>query len=614
LPALTHDPGGARTASRPPIREENAVERRITTILAADMVGYSAMMAVDEVDVIERLRVIRKALIEPSIRQAGGRIIKLMGDGLLAEIESPDRALDAAVAVQRAMALGQQDVATERRIVFRIGINHGPVVIEGDDILGDAVNIAARLESLSVPGGICISRSVHDLVQPPQGIRLIDFGPQIVKNIPRPVEVWGVQIDGAITVQPRALRRAERPSVAVLPFDLMSADRSQAFLADGIAEDVINELSRFRSLFVVSRSSSFGYRDRVRDLRQIANDLGVRYVVQGSVRSDGTRLRVSAALAEVESGQLIWNDRWERTVSDLFAVQDHITQAIVSAVAPELGANERRMARRKPTEHLNAWELCQKAQAEYYAYSDAGRQACHALLEASILADPNFALPHALLGRLYSTRILTGRSRNPSSDIAQGLVHVERALELDERLEDAHIGHAGLLMAMGREAEGRAALQRAEALNDNSPLLYLTRSCFALFQENPNTTEMESAALEALEVSPRDPLAWAFHAMVGIARLWGSLDDPDPAAAAAFDAACAYPEADYYVLMYGAIMSAHFGRQEEASARIARILAKKPDMSLQGWLSNFRFPYRRVVVPKIQHVLDQLVALGLPRE
>lgn len=588
------------------------MQRRSTTILAADMAGYAAMVAADELGVIERLRAIRRGLIEPAIARAGGRVVKLMGDGILVEFGAPDLALRVAIAFQREMVRHEAAWPETARIRFRIGINAGPVLIDGDDILGEAVNIAARLESLAAPGGICISRSVFDAVLPCTGVRLVEFGPQLVKNIPVAVEVWGVEIDGASTCLPRIVRKVDRPSVAVLPFDNQSCEPVQAFLADGITEDVINELSRFRALFVVARSSSFAYRGQVRDLRQIGRDLGVRYVVFGSVRHEGARLRVSAQLAEADGGQIIWSGRWERTLSDLFAVQDDITHAIVTAVAPELGANERRLARQKPTEIMSAWELCQRAQAEYYAYSDKGREACHALLVASIEADPNFALPQALLARLYSTRILTGRSRDAAADIQQGMVHVLRALELDDRLEDAHIAHAGLLMAMGREVEGRAALQRAEALNDNSPLLFLTRSCFALFQTDPDTLEMEEAALSALQLSPRDPLAWAFHAMVGIARFWRSIDDPDPGADAAFDTACAYPEVDYYVLMYGAIVSLHFGRVEVARSRIARIMAKKPDLTLEGWLVNFRFPFRARLVPKIRHLLDGLVALGLP--
>lgn len=590
------------------------MERRATTIIAADMAGYSAMVAANEAQVIERLRALRLGLIAPRVAAAGGRIIKLMGDGMLIEAASPATALALAADLQRATLRHEADWPADQRIRFRIGINHGPVLIDGDDILGDAVNIAARLESLAAPGGICISRGVYDLVATAPGpcLRLVAFGPQMVKNIPHPVEVWGVEIDGAAAALPRIAPKSDRPSVAVMAFDAPPGVPAQDVLADGIAEDVINQLARFRALFVVARSSSFAYRGSTRDLRQIARELGVRYVVQGSLRGDGARLRVSAQLTLADSGAVIWSARWDRTLSGLFALQDEITQAIVTAVAPELGANERRMARLRPTDSLNAWELCQRSQAEYYAYSDQGRAACHALLLQSIAADPDFALPQALLARLYSTRILTGRSTDPGNDIAAGLAHVHKALELDERLEEAHIAHAGLLMAQGREADGRAALERAEALNDNSPLLYLTRSCFALFQSDPDTTEMEAAGQAALAHSPRDPLAWAFHAMVGIARLWRSLDDPDPGADAAFDAACAFPQADYYVLMYGAIVSLHFGRTEVARERVARIRARKPDLTVQLWLDNFRFPYRASVIPKIRHLLDALVALGLP--
>jgi adenylate cyclase len=322
------------------------MDRRLTTILAADLVGYSRLMAADEEGVIARLRAARSEVIDPAIAEAGGRIVKTMGDGLLVEFGSPVAAVRTALVVQRAMA-ARETGPEERRLTFRIGVNLGDIVIDGDDILGDGVNIAARLETLAPPGGLCISRTVHDQVRGKLDAVLTPLGPQPVKNLPEPVEVWRVEVEGARTAP--VVNTGQRPSVAVLPFDNMSRDADQDFLADGIVEDVISELSRFRDLTVIARNSSFSFRGQALDVRKIAQELGVRYVVEGSVRRSGDRLRLTAQLIDASDGSHLWAGRWDRTMADLFDLQDELTRAIVSAVAPEVSAHERSLARKKPT-------------------------------------------------------------------------------------------------------------------------------------------------------------------------------------------------------------------------------------------------------------------------
>ncbi|HCE72674.1 MAG TPA: guanylate cyclase, partial [Ruegeria sp.] len=376
------------------------MERRLTTILAADLSGYSRLMAADEEGTVTRLRHLFADIVRPDLSREGGRLIKTMGDGMLVEFASPVAALRSAVAILQQVARDQVETAPDTRMLFRVGIHLGDVISDGDDILGDAVNIAARLESLATPGGICISRSVHDQVRGKVDAELIELGPQPVKNIPDPVEVWRVGAEGIACAAEKPAVRAELPAVVILPFDNMSADPEQDFLADGIVEDVTTELSRFRTLTVIARNSAFAYKGSHKDVRQIAEELGVRYVVEGSVRRAGDRLRATAQLIDARTGAHVWADRWDRTMADLFDLQDELTAAILSGVEPELGAHERNLARRKPTDSLTAWEMCQKGYSEFTRYTDEGYSQAHAYYTRAIAADPDFALPHALLARL----------------------------------------------------------------------------------------------------------------------------------------------------------------------------------------------------------------------
>lgn len=335
------------------------MDRKLTTILAADLAGFSRLMAADEEDIINRMRAARKEIIDPTIATCGGRIIKTMGDGLLVEFASPVQALRSALGMQREMHAHETTEVEASRLKFRIGINLGDVVIDGEDVLGDAVNIAARLESLAPVGGICISRAVFEQVKGRIDAEMTTLGPQAVENMPEPVDVWRVEVEGAEASKPAQVA-AERPSIAVLPFANMSADQDQEFLADGIVEDVTTELSRFRSLMVIARNSTFAYKGASQDVRRIGKELGARYVVEGSVRRGGNRLRVTAQFIEASSGMQVWAGKWDRTLEDIFDLQDELTHAIVTAVEPELGAHERRLARARPTDSLTSWELCQR--------------------------------------------------------------------------------------------------------------------------------------------------------------------------------------------------------------------------------------------------------------
>lgn len=590
------------------------MERRSTTIVAADLVGYSQLMAANEESVISRLRQLRSSIIDPQVFGEGGRIIKVMGDGYLAEFQSPLAAVRAALAVQRAVIAHEATVEQDQKLRFRVGINYGDVVVDGDDVLGDVVNIAARLETISPPGGICVSRSVYEQVEGKIDAPLAALAPQYVKNIPAPVEAWIVQIAGVPNVVSGALKKSDRPSIAVLAFDNRSTDSEQGFLAEGISEDVINQLSRFRSLFVIARNSSFSYKGTSKDVRQIARELGVRYVVEGSVRRSGQHLRVSTELSEAETGAQIWSGRLDRTMQDLFDLQDEITRAIVLGVAPELGAHERRIARQKPTENLTAWELCQRGLAEYYTYTGQSYKSAHDLFTAAIKADPNFALPRALLGRWYAVKVFTGRSQDVAGDISNGLEYANASVALDDRLEDAHIALGSLLIAKGREADARIALDRAYALNDNNPMLFYTRTFINLFQQEPDASEMEAAARDAIQLSPKDPVAWAFHWMAAMARWFRDIENPDESFMEAVAETCQYPDAEYFPFIFSSIFNVRLGRIEEARMLLERGIAKRPDLTLATWRRSFHFPTWPRLVRSTEAELQKLVELGLPPE
>jgi TolB-like protein len=347
---------------------------------------------------------VRKELIQPELAAAKARLIKTMGDGLLVEFPSPVAAVRASLVIQKSMVERESRQDKAVRLQFRIGINLGDVIINGDDILGDGVNVAARLESLAPPGGICISRAIHEQLRGKTDAVLTALGPQDVKNMPDPVEVWRVEVDG-FEAAPTRQKPAVAPSIVILPFDNMSSDPEQEFLADGIVEDVTTELSRFRTLTVIAKNSAFSYKGTPKDVREIARELEVKYVVEGSVRRAGDRLRVTAQLIEAETGGHLWAERWDRTMADLFDVQDELTSAIVSGFEPELGAHERILSRKKPTGNLTAWELAQKGYSKFFEYTN------KVMMRRWLFTTRPFDLILDLLSFTLSLRVFISRAR-----------------------------------------------------------------------------------------------------------------------------------------------------------------------------------------------------------
>ena len=412
------------------------MERRLSAIFAADVVGYSALMEKDEAGTFVRLRAYRKELFEPEIKKHHGRIFKLMGDGLLAEFGSVVDAVECAVAVQRSMTERNAGVEAEKRIEVRIGINLGEVIVEGEDRHGEGVNIAARLQQLAPTGGICISGKVAKEVEKKVAFAFEPMGDQRVKNIAEPIAAFRVMpskpAPDTSVESPRkdALPLPDKPSIAVLPFQNMSGDAEQEYFADGMVEEIITALSRFHGLFVIARNSSFAYKGRAVDVKQVGRELGVRYVLEGSVRKAGSKVRITGQLIDAGTGAHLWAERFDGGLEDIFDLQDQVTASVVGAIAPKLERAEIERARRKPTESLDAYDYFLRGMAAFHQWTRSANNEALPLFYKAIELDPNFASAYAMAARCYSQRKSSGWVTDRAHEIAETARLGRRAGEL----------------------------------------------------------------------------------------------------------------------------------------------------------------------------------------
>ncbi len=424
------------------------LERKLAAILAADVVGYSRLMAANEAETLSRLQSMLREVIEPKIHEFGGRVVKLMGDGLLADFSSTVNAVKCAAEFQQAISKGEQSRHQEQRICFRVGINLGDIIIDGDDIFGDGVNVAARLEALAQPNGVCLSGTAYDTVDGKVDFKFEDLGTREVKNIAKPVRTYRLVLD-RFNKAPEATSstsgpRTDKPSIAVLPFANMSGDAEQEYFADGLTEDVITELARFRSLAVIARSSSFTYKGLAINVADIGQQLGVNYLVEGSVRKAGNRVRVTAQLIEVGTNTHLWADRYDRSLEDIFAVQDELVTSIVGNLGLSLNDVVTTKAKGQPTESLSAYEYLLRARSAWWH----GRiKESFEFALRSVEADPNFASAQAYLALQHAYQSFGGTQGLTKDEIAErAQFHAEAALELDDA--DPFV-HASASMAFG---------------------------------------------------------------------------------------------------------------------------------------------------------------------
>jgi adenylate cyclase len=384
--------------------KEGATQRRLAAILAADVVGFSRLMGEDEAGTLVALKALRQALIDPKITEHNGRIFKTTGDGVLVEFPSVVNAVACAIDIQRAMAAH----TAGKSISLRIGVNLGDVIIDDDDVFGDGVNLAARLEGIAPASGIAISATVRDHLGSRLDLHFEDMGEQTLKNIATPVRAYSVQPVTSTAAHRPTLTLPNKPSIAVLPFQNMSGDPEQEYFADGMVEEIITALSRFNSLFVIARNSSFTYKGRAVDVKQVGRELGVRYILEGSVRKAGTRVRITGQLVDTSNGIHIWAERFDGALEDIFDLQDHVTASVVGAIAPKLEQAEIERSMRKPTESLDAYDYFLRGMAGVHKWTRETNAEALAHLYRAIELDPNFASAYGLAARCYAQRRATG--------------------------------------------------------------------------------------------------------------------------------------------------------------------------------------------------------------
>jgi adenylate cyclase len=494
-----------------------STSRRLAAILAADVAGYSRLMGADEEGTLERFKALRRELLDPKIAEHHGRLVKTTGDGLLVEFASVVDAVRCAVAVQQRMAERNTEVREAQRIEFRIGINLGDVIIDDGDIYGDGVNIAARLEALAEPGGICVSRVVHDQVRDKLDISFEEMGEQQVKNIARPVHVWRIRLGAKLTVSASApLPLPDKPSIAVLPFQNLSGDPEQEYFADGMVEEITTALSRIRWLFVIARNSSFTYKGKAVDVKQVARELGVRYVLEGSVRKGGNRVRITGQLIDTSTGAHIWADRFDGALDNIFDLQDLVASNVAGAIEPKLRQSEIERATRKPTESLDAWDLYLRALALRYKYTEESIREAIVMLRQALAIDPSFAPAAAMIGSCRMHQRAHRLAPVRDAEIAEAVRLAKGAIDAGKDDPDALWMAGWTLSHLGGEpAMGANVIDRALTLNPNCTHAWMARGLVYIFQNRPDR------AIEALErairLSPLDP--WGSRAFTSLMAL-----------------------------------------------------------------------------------------------
>ncbi len=486
-------------------------ERRLTAIMAADVVGYSRLVEADEASTLAALRDLRRSVLGPLLAEHRGRIVKLMGDGLIAEFGSVVAAVACAVAIQARVAEAQGQVPPERRIVLRIGINLGDVVVEGADLLGDGVNVAARLEQACPPGGVLVAGAAYDQLTGKLDVRFEDAGELRLKNITRSVRAYRLAQGDALGTAAAAMPLTIKPTVAVLPFDNMGGDPEQVYFSDGITEDIITELSRFRELVVIARNSSFAFRGKSTDVREIGRTLGAGYVVEGSVRRAGSRVRVTAQLVEAVTGTHLWAERYARAIEDIFAIQEEIARGIVATVAQRVLEDSEAAARRRPPQDIRAYDLFLRGHRLSDVFTPGAQDQARALFEQARTLDPTFARAYTGLAYNHSSRSIdegVGIPRERDQNLIAALDLARQALALDPNDPRVQSTVARMHLAWRNFDAAERHFNLARQMNPNDPTIQiiwaLAQACLGHPEEGLVAAEM------AKRLNPRHP-RWYEH-------------------------------------------------------------------------------------------------------
>ena len=583
-------------------------ERRLTTILAADVVGYSRLMGEDETGTLAVLRQRRREVLQPLLAKYDGRMVKLMGDGVLVEFASVVNAVQCAIELQQATEARNAALPEQRRMQLRIGINLGDVIIEGDDLYGDGVNLAARLEGLAEPGGVCISETAYQHVRQKLPLAYQDLGEQQVKNFAQPVRVYrvtarseglgaSIETRGAAAGETRGAT-ADGPSIVVLPFTNMSGEAEQEFFADGLTEDILTELSRFRHLFVISRNSAFKYKGKAVDVRQAARELRVQYVVEGSVRKAGNRVRVTVQLIDGEADRHVWAERYDRQLEDIFAIQDEVTSAIVATLPGRLEAATRERAARKPTDNMAAYECVLAGKLLHHRSTRADNEAALRLLDRAIALDRNYAHAHAWRACTLGQSWVNGYCPDREATWNEVLGELKIALELDSNDSDVHRILAAVNLAGKEHDKAVFHQERALGLNPNDDLIVVQQGEVLTWLGRPE--EGIPWIEKAMRLNPYHP-----------ERFWNHLGR-------AFFVAHRYAEAiaafsritapDHLHHAFLAACHAELGNEASAQSHAAEVLKREPAFCVENYLNTLH--YKR---PEDRdHHRDALVKTGLP--
>jgi len=580
------------------------VERRLAAI-AADVAGYSRLMGEDEEGTLAALKAIRRELGDPRITEHRGRIVKTTGDGMLVEFPSVVDAVRCAVEVQREMALRNTEIPAERRIEFRFGINLGDIIIEDDDIYGDGVNVAARLEALAEPGGICVSRVVRDQVRDKLDFAFEDLGEQQVKNIARPIRVYRIPIAENVAAKV-PLARPDKPSLAVLPFQNMTGDAEQEYFVDGIVEEITTAMSRLPWLFVIARNSSFTYKDKTVDVKHVARELGVRYVLEGSVRKAGNRVRITGQLIDTMTGGHIWADRFDGALDDIFELQDRVASNVVGAIEPRLVVSEMDRAARKPAESLDVYDLYLRALAHVHKYTEEDMREAINLMKRALLISPSYAPAAAMIGWCRMFQRLQGWGPLSNAEVAEAVRLALQAIEAGKDDPDTlWMGGHVISFLSGDHATAAGVVDRALILNPNCAHAWMLKGYVSFFQNRwgPAIEAFE----RAMRLSPLDPLGYLFAAGIGLAHLGvGRYEE----ALQWVDRSSR--ELPRYVtsLRLKVVLCAHLGRMEEARYWLRRMLDLQPDMTI-AWFEEYTTAMR--LRPEIRSIyVEGLRKAGLP--
>ncbi|MSP48497.1 MAG: adenylate/guanylate cyclase domain-containing protein [Alphaproteobacteria bacterium] len=585
--------------------EGDRTRRRLAAIVAADVAGYSRLVGADEEGTLARLKALRRELVDTRIAEHSGRIVKTTGDGLLLEFGSAVDAIRCVVDIQRAMATHESGLAENKRLQFRIGVNVGDIVIDGEDILGDGVNVAARLEQLAEPGGICVSARAYEDVRGRLDLDVQDIGEQHLKNIERPIRVYRVAVhaEGAALVQP-ALALPDKPSIAVLPFQNMSGDAEQDYFCDGLVEDVITALSRFHWLFVIARNSSFTYKGKSVDVKRVSRELGVRYVLEGSVRKSGQKVRITGQLIDGTTGAHLWADRFDGDLADVFDLQDKVAVSVVSTIEPKVQAAEIERARRKPADDLDAYDLYLRALPLWHTLTKDGISAAIDLLTRAIATNPKYAIALGRAAQLYCHRVGNGWSEDLDADRDEAVRLARSALEADRNDADA-ICLAGFAFAyFAADAElGINLLDRSLAMNANCAHTWMFSGHARVYIGDCETAIDHLSRAQRL--SPMDPMSFQILMMTAFAHFCeGRLDQ---AIAFARRSLQENPVVSAYRVL--AVSCALSGRMEEAKVAVDQALKLSPGYTIGNHL---RGKYAVFQSPKIGRYVEGQRKAGFP--